>query len=69
MLFSLVEIQLRFTESYCLHLQGQNIRQANSQQEACGKQSEQHVKNGVQIWAVEVLRAEQQEQKEADTGK
>lgn len=47
MLFSLVEIQLCFTESYCLHLHSQNISQANSQQEADGMQSEQLVKNGV----------------------
>jgi hypothetical protein len=40
MMCSPVEIQLRFIESYCLHLQSLSIRQANIQQEAGPKQSE-----------------------------
>jgi hypothetical protein len=34
MLFSPVEVYIRFRETYCLHLQGQKVSQADYQQEA-----------------------------------
>jgi hypothetical protein len=34
MLFSQVEVYIRFRETYCLHLHGQKVSQANNQQEA-----------------------------------